>query len=359
MSQSDLKQQANISTIYHLLDTSNTQYRVFDLGRRVSKIAASTFKDIEDLKTPYPFPFQGHALIGIAFWDKSRSDEQFIWFLKFPLDEQGLLNPTARNHFITMVIQALGTQITGNQDIQEKLNNNPYTFKPNQHKSALFNSLLKVSLKLPASIYYEHVEQYMKGQHPWDDWSTIGYQGIADFASRIDRGENEKALLKNYTKLATEVRLPLLSCLENQTISTQLTELFSAQLKLAIENQNITEAAKLLSAMAGSQATALCYQAVMDVLDSPLNQSLEILATIAGRLWHTLENSAIRTNYLNTLAQNPDGQAVFNALFADLTAIPSLRELIWASIRSEDRTPALSAAVGGLFTQPQGNPECH
>ena len=80
-----------ISSISALLNLSDSQYCIYDIGRRVDKISIEQFEKIEAAQLPYPFPIQGHAMLAIAFWQK-QSTSPYLWFVKLPLDERGLLN---------------------------------------------------------------------------------------------------------------------------------------------------------------------------------------------------------------------------------------------------------------------------
>jgi hypothetical protein len=46
-----------ISTLTEFLEQSGAKYRVFDLGRRVTKISVDTFSGFENAQQPYPYPF--------------------------------------------------------------------------------------------------------------------------------------------------------------------------------------------------------------------------------------------------------------------------------------------------------------
>ena len=95
-----------ISSISALLSLSDSQYRIYDIGRKVDKISKAQFEKIEAAQLPYPYPSQGHALLAIAFWQK-QSTSPYLWFVKLPLDERGLLNQGARNHFIAIIIERI------------------------------------------------------------------------------------------------------------------------------------------------------------------------------------------------------------------------------------------------------------
>ncbi|MCW8995280.1 MAG: DUF3549 family protein, partial [Psychromonas sp.] len=96
----------NINTLTDFLEQSQCQFRIYDLGRKVTKISNSDFKKIEHNDQPYPYPIQGHAFIAITFWQLGKQQqEHFIWFLKMPIDEQGFMTITAQTSFIKMVIE--------------------------------------------------------------------------------------------------------------------------------------------------------------------------------------------------------------------------------------------------------------
>ena len=114
----------HIATLGQLLDGAGTQWRAFDIGRHITKLDKKQFLAIEQAQVPYPYPLAGHAWLAIQFWDSKASKEPYVWFLKFPLDEQSKLVSASRDHFANMVIEALGSEITGEQ-ADGKLDNNP------------------------------------------------------------------------------------------------------------------------------------------------------------------------------------------------------------------------------------------
>ena len=127
----------NIETLSQLLQLSDSQYRIYDIGRKIEKISKEQFEKVELNQIPYPTPSQGHAIIAITFWQK-QSPQPYLWLLKLPLDERGLLNQGARNHFIAIVVEALGSDLTKDptEQQQELLNSNPYLYTPAQYKLA-------------------------------------------------------------------------------------------------------------------------------------------------------------------------------------------------------------------------------
>ena len=64
---------STISTITELLKLSNSQYRIYDVGRKIDKLSKEYFEKIENNQVPYPFPSQAHAFLAISFcWRASR-----------------------------------------------------------------------------------------------------------------------------------------------------------------------------------------------------------------------------------------------------------------------------------------------
>ena len=340
-----------LSTLYQLLESTDTQYRVFDMGRRVQKIANADFKAFEDATQPYPYPLRQKAWLAILFWDKNRSSEHYLWFLSFQLDEQGMLIQATRNHFIAMVIEILGTQLTGNGVNQEKLDNNPYTFKPDQAKLAMLNALIKTQLKQNASVYYEHAQSYLSGDLGWDDWHSVGLQGLADFVARLDSDSNADSLLKALPNLPIDVATPLLGLLEHGHITTAICEQLVAQTQAAIENNDKQGLINGIRAISNAKAAALRQQVLTEVLNSDFAADPEILLVLTGRCWLDLEDDALRHQFLEALAAaDPEGQ-LFQGIVGDLVAIPAIRHKMLTSFRSPDRSPTLAKAIGLLFGQ--------
>tara|TARA_Y100000814_G_scaffold293367_1_gene274622 strand:- start:1382 stop:1690 length:309 start_codon:yes stop_codon:yes gene_type:complete len=97
-----------INSISEFLLQAGTEYLVFDLGRRIEPLESQTFLNIENGLHIPPFPRQKHAWFGIVFWNKRASNQHYIWFIKLPIDEQGLVVTATRNHFLQIIVDALG-----------------------------------------------------------------------------------------------------------------------------------------------------------------------------------------------------------------------------------------------------------
>lgn len=344
-----------IPTLAALMENANAQWRVFDLGRKIEQITKSEFELIENNSKPYPYPIQQKARFAIVFWDQSKSGPEakanpFIWFLQFDLDEIGLLKQQQRDHYISLVIKELGSKLIDNDNSQSELDNHPYSFTPDQNRRGAFNAQVKIALKQPASMYYEHVQAYFSGHLEVDKWQELSIQGIADFACRLDHDNNESNLIKMLPELSVQTLAVLGANLEHQKVSLDL-----SQRIIEVQDQKLIEKDKeevlyLLRCLAGSVAEPLIKQQLVKLLTSEekLEESLYII--IAGRFWRYLKDKALLHLFFEKVAENQD-QELFNGLFSDLVAIPYIREQVIGLLRDPTRPEAVSRAIGAIFSQ--------
>ena len=337
---------AAIPTLSDLLSLSDSQYRIFDIGRKIDKISKEYFTKIEHNQVPYPFPSQGHAFIAIAFWQK-KATSPYLWFVKLPLDERGLLNLVARDHFIAIIIEALGSDITVDPTEQQEalLKNNPYHFTPSQYKLAALNSKIKGELKQAPSEYFNHSAQYFSGTLAWDDWHKIGVQGITDFAARINEKDYDQQISQAIPHIASEVLLPLCSALENEKLSPTLIE---ALLKRA-QQPECTDIE--LQHLLRSIASNCQHPHVVSFIENLLKQkglSDEVLIVLSGRCWAVWQTPSLLVSYFEQIIAKQD-MPLFHAIFKDLVAIPLIRPQVFQCMRDPSRSSALSHAIGLLF----------
>lgn len=340
----------HIASISELLNLSGSQYRIYDIGRRVDKISKEQFEKIESAQLPYPFPSQGHAQLAIAFWQK-QSTTPYLWFVKLPLDERGLLNQGARNHFIAIIVEALGSDLSVSPTEQQEtlLKKNPYHFTPPQYKLAAVNSIISVALKQPASKFYQPAINYLSGINGWDAWHEVGVQGLSDVAIRIDDNSNAEVLTSAFNNLPEQVLSPLCSTLENMVLPAELIEKITQRYVLANSENDTSLALSLLRALASSTQHPYSEKFIVELINSQ-TLSEDTLIIIAGRLWSILNHEEILFNYLEQLIKSDDLE-LFKAIFKDLVAIPTTRPLLLQAIRSPNRSNALAHAIGELFKQ--------
>ncbi|MGB2739417.1 MAG: DUF3549 family protein [Cognaticolwellia sp.] len=335
-----------ISSISALLSLSKSQYRIYDIGRRIDKISKDKFEKIEAAQLPYPYPIQGHALLAISFWQK-QSTSPYLWFIKLPLDERGLLNQGARNHFIAIIIEALGENLSVNPTEKQEalLKKNPYHFTPAQYKLAAINSVVSTSLKHAASKFYLPAKSYLSGKSGWDAWHEVGVQGLSDFAFRLSEDNNNDTLSNAIAFLPEQVLIPLCSALENSTLSADVIAKIIERFQQEQSNNTVTLA--LLRALASSTEHPISQDFLTKlIVNNVLDEDMLII--IAGRLWPILSNEKLLTDYLEQLIDDKS-EGLFSAIFKDLVAIPTIRPVLLQAIRSPQRSPNMAKAIGMLF----------
>jgi hypothetical protein len=342
-----------ITTLSEFLRQSGAKYRVFDMGRRVVKLSPDEFFNFEHGNEPYPYPFKKSALFGLVFWNEKQADNRYVWFLNLPLDEQGLLIQAARDEFLVMVLDRVGECMLASDNgekIEGALKDSPYAFKPREDRMAAFNAQVTHNLSLKPSAYFDDVNAYFSGETTFDNWQSLGMQGFADFAARMDNAET-LSLIESIPFLPVPPFMILTTFLENVDVDLSLVEIFCQRVhnELQEKQPNIEHIAACLRAVSNSSATGLVLQMVRQVLSHSCSQNIELLATISGRLWQSLEQQELCHLFVEQLAQNNGGQAAFSQLLADLMFMPNMRTHVMAALRSTNRSAELSKAVGVMF----------
>lgn len=334
-------------TLSELFKQLNTQVRLFDMGRSVQKISPEDFLEFENLNRPYPTPYLHHAWIAILNWNPKKTEQHAIWFLKWPLDEQGFLAPACRDDFLRRLLQALGELLSQDDQLHEDaLGDYPFLFTPTQERMAYFHAMAADQLHQPASRFYDLSKAYFSGDLGYDNWLELGLQGIADVA--IKQG-NTKLLASSINSLPTEVLSALANCLENLELDYKLAEPLFERLESKINTDEKMDIEACIRAMSQSSQAEKRQALLTQVLQSPQGQAIEILVAIANRCWQDLLNPELRQHFLQALANNNQGQQAFNKIMSDLVFIPALRSFILADFRNPDRSPELTQAIGGLI----------
>jgi hypothetical protein len=337
---------SQINTISEFLLQAGTDFRVFDMARGIRPLGSQMFLEIENATVPAPYPRQQHAWFGILFFNKQTSSERYIWFVKLPLDEQGLIIVAARQQFLQIVVEALGQTLDKQNNANNQLPENPFTFIPNQQQLADFNSIGRIELAIPLSEHLDLVEQYLVNpeQH---DWRVVSLQGIADFTATLQQGERRHLLLKQFVVLAPQVQYALCASLENHRIDQDISALL-----INWYHQDVLDEKRLHSVLRGlgqSQAKTAVSSLLSMVLNSAIGQSSAALMLIAARHWQYLKEPVILTLYAELLAICEDD--TFIGLYSDLVQIPEIREAMLGVLRWPEKSPQLTQAIGQLFGQ--------
>ncbi len=334
----------SITGISDFLNQAGTPFKVFDMGRRIQEISAEDFLAFEQGETAYPYPLQQQAWLGMMVWDEKNDNDLVIWFLRFPLDAKGCLTAGIRDDFVYRLIKK-----DEQEDTEEE--GNPYGFKPKQEHMASFHAKAAKVLGQPASRYYEHAQDYFSGKPGFDQWAFVGFQGIADIAVRLDEDNNLGDLTQALPQLPPQPMEALCQCLEHEIIPDELANTLGSCLdeELGKETPDANLVSLLLRAVSGAANAAICEQQVEKVLNSAVAQHAEVIASISGRCWLTLQNEKLISLFLENLAQCPEGQEFFNLVLVDLINIPGMQAPIHAAIRRPERSDRLSKAIGELF----------
>ena len=345
-----------ITTLSDFLHQSGAKYRVFDIGRRVVKLSPDDFVNFEWAKKPYPYPFQQSALFGVIFWNPATPDSHYVWFLKFPLDEQGLLIQTARDEFLVMLLDRVGESMLAaeqGKNIEGALKDSPYTFTPREEKMAAFNAQATKSLAAKPSKFYQDAFQYYTGQRDVNDWQDLGMQGVADVAVRLESLEETLGLIETIPTLPDESFSVLSTFLEHAEPTAGIVEVLMQRVNMELQEKqpDIERVCACLRAASNSPATGLVDQMVIRVLKHKCSEDIEILAIISGRIWRVLEQKVICVLFLEKLAKTEFGYSGFSQLLSDVMFMPGMREHILKALRSPDRSEKLSRYVGRIFAQ--------
>ncbi|MGF1747640.1 DUF3549 family protein [Vibrio cionasavignyae] len=343
-----------LHTLTNMLVNSGCQYHIYDLSRRVQKIDNQQFANVEKGSQPYPFPIQRKAQFAVAYWNEEK--QPWIWFLTFNLDERGLLNQGDIGQFIQFVLEAMGSRLSQEMtdEQQQKLANNPFTFRPKDDKLAIFHSLLRAELTLPTSQYYTHAQEYFQGKLGWNNWQGVGLQGITDLAARLTNDDNGRIVRASLRHIASEPKYALLGALEHVALPDKLSDVIFelAQDECQSSDADLFLLSAYVRALAGGKPQQL-ETLVTGILNSARLSHQEILIAIAGRAWLPLTTTTIADQYLIRLAQTGN-QALFNQLFADLVMMPSLRMVLLPLLHSTPSQELTTALVGLQQAATQG-----
>jgi hypothetical protein len=345
-----------ITTLTEFIESGGLSLDFSDMGRRISTLARAQFVAFEKAESAYPLPLQQQAWFALTLSDPTQQQiEPMIWFIRFPLDEQGKLSLSARDEFMHCLLESLGSKPQGD-GMETALENNPYAFQPKQERLAIFHARMTRSLNRPASRFYDHAKAYFDGELGWDQWSFIGYQGIADLAARLDQHGNTRRLVKSIPSLPPSPLEVLCHCLENEalpdSIASALAQKGFASLRQASPNPQVLSA--VIRGLSQSIEASIRNEFIDQLLEHPISQRSDLLAAIAGRAWESLEDDSLRHRYLERLADNEVGQEFFNGILSDLLYLPTTRSAMQASLRNPDRTPRLSQVIGTFFSQIRG-----
>ena len=167
-------------------------------------------------------------------------------------------------------------------------------------------------------------------------------------AAQISEESVLETLIAQFEKLADPVEFGVLTSPENHVVEIKLAEVIQRWL---LDNKTPQAWQNGLRALAQSPCKGLVADLIDTCLaDEQLHQDLPLLTVIGGRLWQYLEEPDRLRVFFEHVAQHDQKEPVFAAVYADLVQVPSLRPHVLAMLRWQDKSPALTAAVGKLFS---------
>lgn len=342
-------------TITEILDHSGAQAVIYDIGRGLNRLSPALFAAIEAQQLPYPYPQQGHAQLAICFY--AQPDQPYLWFLKLPLDEQGLLDNALRDNFCDALIAALGEQLTDSigQADQQQLNQHPALFTPNQTQQAGLNAALKVLLEQPPSIHFEYAQAYLQAPQTLA-WEHVGLQGLHDVAARLSLTDAtatrlSRAICDWFTDYPEAVQQALVAALEPYSLPPDLSQYF---IRLWQQAEPVTDTGGLaLRALANCIDPAL-IPVLRQRLQSPQPLHQNELILLVTRHAALMTQQQLLTPLLEQLALQPE--PLLLGLFEDLIRQPQVRPSLLTWLNQPDQRASLPPSLHTALAHLRGTP---
>ena len=341
-----------LDSISQFLKRGEFEYRLYDLGRKLTLLPNDLFQRIEDQTERYPCPFQQKARLALLFWSEFDKSEPTIWFLQFPIDELGYLKLASRDAFMQELLVHVGSNLHAQQSgqkMQDSLKESAFAFKPRQDRLAIFHAFATVELKQQPSPYYLPTQVYLKGKLGYERWEFLGLQGIADIIARLQCENNEHLLSHALSKLPIPPLISFAENLEHAAVGAELSLALKLRLQQELVAQEINTqlVAALIRALSSSKEEATRQQVLNHILTMDVAKEIEVIAAIAGRAWQDITQKELLPLFIQALAHQK--QDAFNVILIDIMGIPEVREPVLKVLRSPERTALLSKRIGGFF----------
>jgi hypothetical protein len=351
-----------IDSISQFLTLSKFQYRIYDVGRKLTLLPNTLFQQIENQTTLYPHPSQQKAWLAVLFWSKVESKAETdiekeaptIWFLQFPIDEMGYLKLAARDAFMQELLVHVGGNLQAQQSgqqMQDSLKASAFAFKPHEDRLAIFHAFATLELKQQPSKYYQPTRTYLTGKLGYEQWEFLGLQGIADIIARLHLDDNEPLLSQAIPHLPSVPLIRFIENLEHHKIGKQLGVVLNQQLQQALEAETIESQliAALVRSISSTTAITTRQNIIQQLLIHPASKEIEVIAALASRARVDITQPALLPLFMQALAEQH--QAAFNVILIDIMGIPTMREPILKALRDPKRSGLLSKRIGGFFAR--------
>ncbi len=329
------------------------QYRIFDVGRRIRKIDKKQFQQFESLDIPYPFPYLQHAWLALFITQNSQLGNETLWFLKWPLDEQGKLVTYVRDDLVGRLMALNETPKNTDSELEDPLKDNPFSFNPDDIRRANLHSIIQAKMHRKASGHYDGVVNFLQASalnsEQLSHWQHLGLQGISDVSARLDK--HKTSLNHCLPKMPGEVYLAFAQCLENQSIPFDM-----AQAVLKRFEEDVKAEGNIIAVEAGMRILGACgnddirIQAWQTWFNSEYKNQVAVVLTFATRNYDDLAFMPEKiSDFLVTLAQLNGDFNGFIKIVGDLLFLPGIRNLLLNALRDENRPEILGQAMQALL----------
>ena len=338
-----------LSTIGQFFSAMEVEYRVYDFGHRVQEISAETFRQFEEQKCAYPSPYLSHAWLGFLFWHKDNISQPLIWFIKLPIDEQGLLEIAQRDLFLQQLLLAAGENLQAvnkDADFQEVLKNNPFVFTPTPEKQAYITSKARLQLQLEPSEYYQAAQEYLSSD--LSNWQDLPVQGLADVA--VNWQKHESQLLNSIPLLPQEPLISLCHLLENESINDDLFDVLEQRLSLPLDAAIVPAIIRAVSIASNMPKRIALLE---KLLDTPTMNNTELLVTITSRCYLDLFSENLRLKLLTALTKHTP--EIFSIIMDNLLLLPLLRSHILSTVNNKEQNPDISECFSNYIHAKHAN----
>ena len=333
------------------------QYRIFDVGRRIRKLDKSQFQQFESLDTPYPFPYLQHAWLALFITQKNQLGNETLWFLKWPLDEQGKLIPYVRDDLVARLLDMDKQILNSDSEMEDPLKDNPFSFNPDDVRRANLHAIIQHQMHRKPSEHYQGVLNFLQAgtlnPEQLSNWQHLGLQGISDVAARVDK--HNISLKHCLPKLPSEVYLAFAQCMEHHTLPYDLALVVKKRLE-----EDLTKPDNIIAVEAGmriigtSLSDELRIECWQKWLDSGYHNQMAAVLTFATRNYDDLAFIPDKISaFLVTLATLNGNFNSFIKIVGDLLYLPGTRNLLLNVLRDKNRPEILGQALQALLDSKQ------
>jgi hypothetical protein len=333
----------NAPSLTGFLEITGAKYRLFDLGTHLKKVPESTLLALDEGQ-PYPHPHLGFGWLVIFLWNTEETAQNSLWFLKLPLDEQGILSAGVHSDLVRRLYSAL--QESDEKERARLLTEHPYQFTPDHEKMAALHAKATQLLALPPSDFHESADDFFKNPNSSFQWQQLGIQGIADMVCRL-KDPDFTTINKRLLELDVAPLIGLLQQLEHRPLPTSTIETL-VQL-IEVHNDQPAVVSNCLRAAAQSPAAKLLDVLIEEKLNSD-SLPLDFVLIVLTRYTRLLNDNNFSILVLTRLAQLADADG-FARVMTNLAMQPGMQGIVMKTLSSKNLTTQLANALSVLIAQ--------